>query len=597
MPSSEALASALGGEVWHLINYMFAFGFVEILRRRSSRRDVGSRRRRTLTRTRTRRTGEGSPSPFRERPSEEAGVRAEAQGGFRADVRDPGSWHRFAPGEVKAQWRRLLREAGVGGGAQEREVAFLALLADRMADLLKETRTPAALSCAEAVAARLTTHQLAVQKGWGRAAAFSDAMLGPLLLSEGTGAEGDREDVPAFMRSAMQAAASVPAASSRSAAGRWAAGAVPIEALMVRPRFVVHPDVRHVETARGILARALSGGYWDRMGSVYAQLAAYRNACGQPPSWATTVVLYVAAQMDRGLLPSTLLNYTNTAVSALRRVGVEVASDVLIVDLRRALGKMGARRPTREAVPITAGDFWAAVEAEADEKVSLRREAARLRAGIRRWLAGGVEAWYDDEPAPSESSVYSSTASLPGCKVPAARAASGLPLADVTRNRVDLRALGRMDVVGRFREVLPMLEDVGAFESRLKAGCEAGFEAVSRDMERHRNSMKAFGVADDAQVPPLFVMRAFTTPKKDGKTSRLVVDARPINAAMDRPPPMDLPRMQELIAEVKRHRYAMQCDLSSAHINLKEMWALAEGVTQMCWTPGTTTCRVDNAEV
>ncbi|KAJ9436889.1 hypothetical protein DIPPA_32388 [Diplonema papillatum] len=169
-------------------------------------------------------TGEGSPSPFRERPSEEAGVRAEAQGGFRADVRDPGSWHRFAPGEVKAQWRRLLREAGVGGGAQEREVAFLALLADRMADLLKETRTPAALSCAEAVAARLTTHQLAVQKGWGRAAAFSDAMLGPLLLSEGTGAEGDREDVPAFMRSAMQAAASVPAASSRSAAGRWAAG-------------------------------------------------------------------------------------------------------------------------------------------------------------------------------------------------------------------------------------------------------------------------------------------------------------------------------------------------------------------------------------
>ncbi|KAJ9449640.1 Retrovirus-related Pol polyprotein from transposon 17.6 [Diplonema papillatum] len=117
-----------------------------------------------------------------------------------------------------------------------------------------------------------------------------------------------------------------------------------------------------------------------------------------------------------------------------------------------------------------------------------------------------------------------------------------------------------MDVVGRFREVLPMLEDVGAFESRLKAGCEAGFEAVSRDMERHRNSMKAFGVADDAQVPPLFAMRAFTTPKKDGKTSRLVVDARPINAAMDRPPPMDLPRMRELVADVKRHRYAMQCD-------------------------------------
>ncbi|KAJ9465899.1 hypothetical protein DIPPA_32331 [Diplonema papillatum] len=110
------------------------------------------------------------------------------------------------------------------------------------------------------------------------------------------------------------------------------------------------------------------------MGSVYAQLAAYRNACGQPPSWATTVVLYVAAQMDRGLLPSTLLNYTNTAVSALRRVGVEVASDVLIVDLRRALGKMGARRPTRQAVPITEGDFWAAVEAEADEKVQLLQD-------------------------------------------------------------------------------------------------------------------------------------------------------------------------------------------------------------------------------
>ncbi|KAJ9473412.1 putative RNA helicase SDE3 [Diplonema papillatum] len=55
-------------------------------------------------------------------------------------------------------------------------------------------------------------------------------------------------------------------------------------------------------------------------------------------------------------------------------------------------------------------------------------------------------------------------------------------------------------------------------------------------------------------------MKAFTTPKKDGRTARLVLDARPLNDAMRRPPSMDLPRLRDFIAEVERHRFAMQCD-------------------------------------
>ncbi|KAJ9434719.1 hypothetical protein DIPPA_17562, partial [Diplonema papillatum] len=140
---------------------------------------------------------------------------------------------------------------------------------------------------------------------------------------------------------------------------------------LIAPRIVMQPRASHVASARQILSRALSGGYWARLGSVYAQLAAYRGACYPTPSWTTTVVLYVAAHLERGLLPSTLLNYANTAVSTLRRMGVEVGGDVLISDLRRALGKMGARRPTRQALTISEEDLWAAVRAEQDAKVRL----------------------------------------------------------------------------------------------------------------------------------------------------------------------------------------------------------------------------------
>ncbi|KAJ9470653.1 hypothetical protein DIPPA_00613 [Diplonema papillatum] len=34
---------------------------------------------------------------------------------------------------------------------------------------------------------------------------------------------------------------------------------------------------------------------------------------------------------------------------------------------------------------------------------------------------------------------------------------------------------------------------------------------------------------------------------------------------------------------------------AGAHINLKEMWALAEGVVRLCWAPGAQRCRIDNA--
>ncbi|KAJ9459212.1 hypothetical protein DIPPA_31788 [Diplonema papillatum] len=195
--------------------------------------------------------------------------------------------------------------------------------------------------------------------------------------------------------------------------------------------------------------------------------------------------------------------------------------------------------------------------------VGVGRDASRL-AGLQRRLQGiaGGLAVYDEAPDNVSSSTYSSTPSLPGCRVaPGMRADAGLPLARVTSNRVDLRALAAMDGVGRFREVLPMLMDPVAFAEAFVSGDAAGGCRVpSRGMERHRATLRSCGVASDARSRPAFAMKAFTTPKKDGRTARLVLDARPLNDAMRRPPSMDLPRLRDFIAEVERHRFAMQCD-------------------------------------
>ncbi|KAJ9436548.1 hypothetical protein DIPPA_34394 [Diplonema papillatum] len=195
--------------------------------------------------------------------------------------------------------------------------------------------------------------------------------------------------------------------------------------------------------------------------------------------------------------------------------------------------------------------------------VGVGRDASRL-AGLQRRLQGiaGGLAVYDEAPDNVSSSTYSSTPSLPGCRVaPGRRADAGLPLARVTSNRIDLRALAAMDGVGRFREVLPMLMDPVAFAEAFVSGDAAGGCRVpSRGMERHRATLRSCGVASDARSRPAFAMKAFTTPKKDGRTARLVLDARPLNDAMRRPPSMDLPRLRDFIAEVERHRFAMQCD-------------------------------------
>jgi hypothetical protein len=132
------------------------------------------------------------------------------------------------------------------------------------------------------------------------------------------------------------------------------------------------------------------------------------------------------------------------------------------------------------------------------------------------------------------------------------------PLAPISTNRMNLSRVAEIDETGAFGAVLPMLTDPFAFEAALTKPLP---EAVplSRDMLRHAHALEAYGVIRQSGEAPRCVMTAFTTPKKLGD-ERFVLDGRPLNARMSRPPPMELPRLRDLVRDIKAAKWAVLAD-------------------------------------
>eukprot|EP00754_Rhynchopus_humris_P044440 Rhum_TRINITY_DN4159_c1_g1::Rhum_TRINITY_DN4159_c1_g1_i1::g.13212::m.13212 len=106
---------------------------------------------------------------------------------------------------------------------------------------------------------------------------------------------------------------------------------------------------------------------------------------------------------------------------------------------------------------------------------------------------------------------------------------------------------------------MPMLTDPAVFAGQLRGPLPASPGRPSPGMRRHAGDLLKFGVARCGGRPPRVLLPAFTVPKKNG-TARLVLDGRRLNEAMARPPPMQLPRLAELIREVKGHAWASLAD-------------------------------------
>jgi hypothetical protein len=138
------------------------------------------------------------------------------------------------------------------------------------------------------------------------------------------------------------------------------------------PRVWVHAAWDQVTAAEVLLSKACTAAHWRKMHAAYACLANLRaewRALGRHIDWATAVVLWVAAHQARGVRPSSLRAYTNVATGVLRRSGTDLRAHPLILDLRRALDKLGARRPSRQAVPATMQQVELALQREPREDV------------------------------------------------------------------------------------------------------------------------------------------------------------------------------------------------------------------------------------
>lgn len=117
--------------------------------------------------------------------------------------------------------------------------------------------------------------------------------------------------------------------------------------------------------ARVVLAQALAESTWRGHHSVfrrYLQFANHLEASQLHLEPEVMLVLFITRLLKRGDIDvSSALTYVNSLVSCLRRHGVELKEKSLIKDIRRALRRMGASKPKRQAPPATLAEVHKAI--------------------------------------------------------------------------------------------------------------------------------------------------------------------------------------------------------------------------------------------
>jgi len=124
-------------------------------------------------------------------------------------------------------------------------------------------------------------------------------------------------------------------------------------------------------------------------------------------------------------------------------------------------------------------------------------------------------------------------------------------LGKIVTETMDLKKLRDMDV--EYLKPMDVILDETAFLQQVLSNANLpSVRKVSRWMVHHEIKLTEFGIfrrrrADEA--PCGYSMALFTVMKKNGEL-RLIQDCRPLNKVFNKPPPMDLPRIHELIDEI-----------------------------------------------
>ena len=128
-------------------------------------------------------------------------------------------------------------------------------------------------------------------------------------------------------------------------------------------------------------------------------------------------------------------------------------------------------------------------------------------------------------------------------------------LGKIVTDTMDLEKLRRMDV--EYLKPMDVILDEAAFLQQVLLGAKLpSVKKASRWMAHHEVKLTDFGIfrrrrADES--PCGYSMALFTVLKKNGEL-RLIQDCRPLNKSFNKPPPMDLPRIHELIGEILSKR-------------------------------------------
>jgi hypothetical protein len=137
---------------------------------------------------------------------------------------------------------------------------------------------------------------------------------------------------------------------------------------------------------------------------------------------------------------------------------------------------------------------------------------------------------------------------------------NNLMIAETTRNLIDLNALMRDSP--ELRQLLTLITDEGAF-LQLFHSTGTGEDTrrpISRGMAKHRNRLRELDVLEDCGSDETgYYMKLFLVEKKNGE-GRIIGDARPLNEAQIEPPPMMLPDLHKLIAEILTAKHVALCD-------------------------------------